>query len=165
MVASCFRIHSNSSALIHLARGQVNVDDNMRRIIPGRWTHVALTWDGTTRKVYVNGILDGQDTPAGSLGSNSEPVEIGGRLGGSYMFLGFMDDFKLFNRALSDGEIADMASGELGSNAITQCNGGRAMVTLTSSHCEVQTGLVDQPGESLSRVAAPRSVAIPIATC
>ena len=120
----------------------VNVEDNFRRLATGTWIHVALTWDGTHRKVYVNGVLDAEDQPVGSLQSNADPLEIGGRMrdpanpagGLTYAFIGLMDSIKLFNRALSDEEIAQLAVGRLGGDAILQCNGGSSMVTMTSSH-------------------------------
>ena len=130
----------------------VNVDDNVRRLPQAAWVHVALTWDGTQRKVYVNGVLDAEDTPSGSLvGSEADPVEIGGRNGDppTYTFRGRMDSVKLFNRALDADEIAKLAVGRLGSDAILQCNGGDSMVTLSSSHCETQTELAHSPGKVL----------------
>ena len=87
-----------------------NVDDGMRNLQKGRWIHVAMTWDGTARKLYVDGVLDGEDHPAGMLRSNRAPIEIGGRSGGSYMFNGLMDEFKLFNRALTAEEVSALGS-------------------------------------------------------
>jgi hypothetical protein len=120
----------------------VNADDNVRRLATGTWIHVALTWDGTHRKLYVNGVLDAEDEPVGSLQPNADPLEIGGRMtdpvnpaaGLTYAFVGLMDSIKLFNRALSAEEIAQLAVGRLGGDAILQCNGGSSMVTMTSSH-------------------------------
>jgi hypothetical protein len=95
-------------------------------------------------KLYVNGVLDAEDQPVGSLQPNTDPLEIGGRLGESltYAFVGLMDSIKLFNRALSDAEIAQLAIGRLGGDAILQCNGGSSMVTMTSSHVSCMHGLV-----------------------
>jgi hypothetical protein len=45
----------------------VNVVADVREIHPGTWTHVAFTWDGTTRKLYVDGVLDGEDVPTGNV--------------------------------------------------------------------------------------------------
>lgn len=126
----------------------VNVDDNVRRLATGTWIHVALTWDGTNRKLFVNGVLDAEDQPSGSLRPNADPLEIGGRMrnpadpaaGLSYAFVGLMDSVKLFNRALSDMEIAQLAVGRLGGDAILQCNGGSSMVTMTSSHVSYKHG-------------------------
>ena len=135
----------------------VNVDDNVRRLPSATWVHVALTWDGTKRRLFVNGVLDAEDEPTGSLQPNQDPLEIGGRMrnpadpsaGLTYGFVGLMDSIKLFNRALSDEEIAQLAVGRLGSDAILQCNGGSSMVTMTSSHCEEQTMMAHRAGKVL----------------
>ena len=79
----------------------VNADDSMRTLPKDQWIHL-MTWDGERRKLYVNGVLDEEDHPVGSLRPNSSPIEIGERSGGTYMFKGQMDEFKLFNRALGD---------------------------------------------------------------
>jgi hypothetical protein len=134
----------------------VNVADNVREIHPGTWTHVAFTWDGTTRKLYVNGVLDGEDVPTGKLGKNSDPLEIGGRLAGNtFMFRGLMDEFKLFNRALDADEVGKLASTGLGVDGILQCNGGKGMLTMTSSHCDEKTIFVDRGGRALDCRMAP----------
>lgn len=135
----------------------INADDNVRVLPPATWIHVALTWDGTHRRLFVNGVLDAEDTPTGTLAPNQDALEIGGRMadpanpaaGLTYAFRGMMDSIKLFNRALSDAEIAQLAVGRLGGDAILQCNGGSSMVTMTSTHCEEQTTIVHRAGKAL----------------
>ena len=61
----------------------------------------------------------------------------------------FTEAWGSFNRALDADEIAKLAVGRLGSDAILQCNGGDSMVTLSSSHCETQTELAHSPGKVL----------------
>ncbi len=80
------------------------------------WYHLAATWDGEWRKLYVNGELDGRDKPEGSLEPNTNPVTIGAERGeqGSLGLLydGLIDEFRIWNRALSENEIkASMAMG------------------------------------------------------
>jgi hypothetical protein len=76
------------------------------RIAPGTWTHVAGVWDGTTRMLYVNGVLDGT-----SKGAQPRP-DIGGataigRPGAANLlyFSGRLDDVRIYSRALSTAEI------------------------------------------------------------
>ena len=56
-----------------------NVDDDVQTLDRGRWIHVAMTWDGARRKLYIDGQLDGEDTPTGHLSPNDSPIEIGGQ--------------------------------------------------------------------------------------
>jgi len=45
------------------------------------WYYVAGTWDGTTRKVYIDGLENGSDSKSGSIVPDSRAIYVGGRLG------------------------------------------------------------------------------------
>ena len=72
------------------------------------WYHVAMTYDGATLKLYVNGVLDGSKPVSGPIITTTQPVRIGG---GSppgtnpWYFPGLIDEVEIFNRALSGAEI------------------------------------------------------------
>jgi len=71
-----------------------------------KWYHLAMTWDGTKRTLYVNGEEDGSDTPTGSLVANTAPVYIaGGR--NPYYYKGIYDEIRIWNRALNQKEIKE----------------------------------------------------------
>ena len=79
-------------------------------ITPDTWTHVAATSDGTTMKIYINGILDPETKNApSSIYPSAADIQIGRWLTGDwyYPFNGSMDEVKIFNRALSVQEISD----------------------------------------------------------
>ncbi len=44
---------------------------------PGQWTHVAVTWDGTTQTHYVNGEMVGSFPVSGALAPSSAELRIG----------------------------------------------------------------------------------------
>ena len=74
------------------------------------WNHIAGSWDGFTRKVWLNGVLDNEvaDTTATVTGST---VRIGFRvdgLAGSY-FSGGINDVRICNRAITPQEIRLLA--------------------------------------------------------
>ena len=77
----------------------------------GSWTHLAMTYDGTSVRLYVNGTLTTTTAAPGSLASSSGVLRIGGNnIWGEY-FSGLIDEVRLYNRALSAAEIQqDMAS-------------------------------------------------------
>ncbi|MBK8465150.1 MAG: hypothetical protein IPL32_04905 [Chloracidobacterium sp.] len=70
------------------------------------WTHVALTFDGSTAKTFVNGSLTRTvNGLSGSINTTTETFKIGSGGLGSNKFLGKIDEVDVFNRALSEAEI------------------------------------------------------------
>ena len=76
--------------------------------VAGIWTHVAATWEGTLLKLYVNGQLQSPISREGSLTSTAVQAQIGrGHQTGltNNPFFGRIDEFGIYNRALSATEI------------------------------------------------------------
>jgi hypothetical protein len=86
----------------------------LSRSIPkaGTWVHLAGVWDGSARKVYVNGVLEGTETASQPRPSGVSMVAIGrpGAFNGLY-FSGDIEDVRLYSRALSDAELSVLALG------------------------------------------------------
>jgi len=72
-----------------------------------------VTVEGTTLKVYVDGELELTQTDLGARTLNNEPVLIGRSAGGadSDFFRGVVDEVRIYNRALSAGEVAALCGG------------------------------------------------------
>ena len=81
-----------------------------------QWTHVAVTYDGSSKaagvKVYLNGVSQltnvQADSLAGSLRSNV-PFKIGGRNTTAPLSGATIQDVRVYNRRLTDSEIAALA--------------------------------------------------------
>lgn len=71
----------------------------------GTWTHIAGTWDGTTMKVFVNGILEGSLPTTGAFPTVSNSVRVGGSINGSEYMDGLIDDVRIWNIARTDADI------------------------------------------------------------
>jgi hypothetical protein len=74
------------------------------------WTHLAISFDGTTKRLYVNGV---EMASIGGLGAivydtAEVPVTIGADPNGTSPFHGQIDEVALYNRALTEDEIADI---------------------------------------------------------
>ena len=92
-------------------------------IVPlGRWTHIAVTFDGSIRKYYINGDLDLQrSTPLpqpvnmASLGIGGEAIGTPSFLGGVtyFEFNGNLSEVRLWDRVRSQTEIRDNLSLQL----------------------------------------------------
>jgi hypothetical protein len=68
------------------------------------WYHVAMTHDGTTLRLYVNGSLESSLAAVGDMPPTLNPVTIGGNIEPVF-FQGIIDEAQIFSRALSDAEI------------------------------------------------------------
>ena len=66
------------------------------------WQHLAVVKNGTTVSVYADGVFSGSGTVT-NTDSNGD-IYIGSLAGGNY-FKGQIDDVRLYNRALSAGEV------------------------------------------------------------
>jgi hypothetical protein len=71
------------------------------------WNHVACTYDGATIIAYINGQSAGSSSASGNIGT---PTTLGigyDPVNGRY-FAGKMDDVRIYNRALSSTEVAQI---------------------------------------------------------
>lgn len=79
-----------------------------------QWVHIAATYDGSAKKIYRNGILIGTQNISGPIGTDGYAFAmIGSTNGISNFFKGSIDEFRLWNRALSQCEIQSNLNCEL----------------------------------------------------
>ena len=69
------------------------------------WTHLAVSFDGTALRLYVNGTQAGQLLYTGSITTSNAVLRIGGNSVRTEWFQGLIDEVRIFNRALSPVEI------------------------------------------------------------
>jgi hypothetical protein len=70
------------------------------------WSHLAMTWDGLTIRVYVNGAQVASGALAGLAVPSASPLRIGGNSVWGEWFAGLIDEVRVYNRALTAAEIA-----------------------------------------------------------
>ena len=86
-----------------------------------KWHHLAATFDGKVKRIYVDGKLDQEeDAPAkvigagqsryGFIGIGSEAAAFDAATGPTWAYSGILDEFMLFHRALSEKEVKHLAS-------------------------------------------------------
>jgi chitodextrinase len=81
------------------------------------WSFLAATYDGTTLRFYVNGIQVGSQARTGAITTSANPLQIGGDGLYGQFFQGMIDEVRVYNAALSTGQIqADMATATGGSS-------------------------------------------------
>lgn len=83
-----------------------------------RWFHVAATYDGTTRYVYLDGVQIASSTAiSGNMNTNTDAVNIGGRGKFNVYFNGAMDEVRVWNTARSQAQIDANKFASLGATA------------------------------------------------
>jgi hypothetical protein len=87
---------------------------------PGTWFHVVYTVNGTSNKMYINGIL--VDTQVAQIiGANTSDLFIGyDPVGGQY-YSGLLDDIVIYNKVLSLTDVQQLY--KLGTNTFSWSNG------------------------------------------
>jgi len=75
-------------------------------IVPNVWYHVAATWDGSTRKIYVNGVEKATGSFSGTMANTANNVVIGNNPTSVRAFNGTIDEVKIYNTALAQADIA-----------------------------------------------------------
>ena len=120
---------------------QYLVDDGGQPYI-GVWTHIAGTWDGSVMRIYRDGILSGESTFTGQIAIANNDLYIGvlnpipWPIQG--YFHGYIDDVRIYNRALSLGEIKQLMAINVeieitpnnGANVINPTRGGDLQVAI-----------------------------------
>ncbi len=75
----------------------------------GIWYHVAFTYDGSSLRVYVNGMQENALSATGEHWQRYTPgVNFGASSGGGNAFNGKLDDIRIYGRALSAAEVTSL---------------------------------------------------------
>lgn len=80
-------------------------------VTTGTWYHVFCTYDGSTIRVFVNGLLKGSTTNAVTVNDSSAALEIGRDSTASFGdYNGSQDDTRVYNRTLSSQDVMALYS-------------------------------------------------------
>ena len=108
-----YALYANNNA--SRPAGFVNLGSNNDRTAAGTtamplnaWTHVAMTFDGSNIRLYVNGVLVRTAGFAGNIVTSTEALRIGGNAIWGEWFEGMIDDVRIYDRALTLAEVQSM---------------------------------------------------------
>lgn len=111
-------IQSDSSRARFLARPSVSVYDTIfsdHTVGTNGWHHIAATFDRGQARIYVDGAPDGSKTMSlSSIMNDAQPLIFGGYWNYcdtdnfEQKLNGTLDDVRIYNRALTDAEIAQL---------------------------------------------------------
>jgi hypothetical protein len=92
-------------ALFGARIGGYQVQSSAMRLPVGRWTHLAGTYDGSRLRLYQNGVLAGSGQQRGLIPKSRGVLSIGSNAIWGESFRGYIDEVRVYNRALSPLEI------------------------------------------------------------
>jgi hypothetical protein len=81
-------------------------------VSPGTWIHIAGTWDGSTKRLYVDGVRENQ-AASGVVSFDTQSLVLGcdtTTAAQTNFLFGSLADVVLYNRTLSDAEVALLAT-------------------------------------------------------
>jgi hypothetical protein len=117
------------------------------------WTHIAVSVDGLSAKIYRNGVLEETlAMPAGFGVTNTNPLYIGSRADLFTNFDGCLDDVALFSGVLSQTQIAKIMTGDFSDFGVSsapfqitniQLDAATPAVTLTFNSLPGKTYIVE----------------------
>lgn len=87
---------NNSSA--NWMSGATDVNDN-------QWHHVVAMRRNGEKIIYLDGNIDASTTASGANAVGTDVLRIGFRTGATQYFQGTMDDFRIYNKGLTDAEV------------------------------------------------------------
>jgi chitodextrinase len=97
------------------------------------WTHLAVTYDGTTLLLYVNGVQVSSLGRTGNIVTSTNPLQIGGDSFFGQYFNGIIDEVRVYNVALTPEEIQTDMNTAIGGSGDTQPPTAPSNLTATAA--------------------------------
>jgi len=103
-----------SDGKLHVEWGTANDGNNIygslgAKVNTGNWLHYCLTYTNLQAKCYVNGALSASKTITTNwVVLANKTIQIGTPVASNEPFIGSMDDFRIYNRALSATEVQQL---------------------------------------------------------
>jgi len=117
--------------------GQVDVGGEQNAIgtsgVPlNAWSHLAVTYDGTALKLYVNGTLVSTTLVVGQINLSNGALRIGGNTIWNEWFKGLIDEVRIYSRPLSATEIQTDMSTPVGGGIPAPADNTAPSVSMTA---------------------------------
>lgn len=80
-------------------------------ITTATWYHVAVTYDGAYARIYLNGLLMGEQAYTGGINANTNVMKLNPSESGYNSVTATYDDYRFYNRAYPEADIRRMMLG------------------------------------------------------
>ncbi len=109
-VAYLLEVSAGTSKVNLIAKvgGAIQALEGNTALSLNKWYHVVATYNGTTLKLYLNGIEDGSLSASGAVEVIGSALTLGARVNGAERFGGKLDDMRVYSRALSTAEVQQL---------------------------------------------------------
>ncbi|MBL7981174.1 MAG: LamG domain-containing protein [Flavobacteriales bacterium] len=108
-------------------------------IFSGTWYHIVASYDGAQMRIHVNGALMAATPKTGAIGmAPQSPASLGARSTGAAPFSGWLDDARIYARALSDQEIIGLLFETLTTGIP---NAARSTLSINNGALSLPTGI------------------------
>jgi len=105
---------TGSASLFAIFNGGTQIANGSTSFNVGQWYHLVGCYDGSTMRLYVDGVEDGSKSQTGNINSSTAPVRLGAGSGGSGTedpFDGDLGHAIIWDRCLNPSEIESLANG------------------------------------------------------
>jgi len=103
-----YNLYANEDANVPLS----SFNDGSYRVISGpsqlpanQWAHLVSTYDGQYQRIYVNGVEVAKRAQTGLIQQSTGALRIGGNSVWGEYFQGYIDEVRIYNRALTATEV------------------------------------------------------------
>jgi hypothetical protein len=113
--ATLFWNHPTANKWQFRIRGATTEGASPAQTVPtGSWHHLVGSYDGTTIRLYYDGVEVGNGTSfTGGIGTYTHPVEIGRAFNQvTYVYTGLIGDVRIYNRVLTAAEVKRLYESE-----------------------------------------------------
>ena len=104
-----YGLYANTEGNRPSGHAWIGADRSVRgtaKLATGVWSHLAVTYNGTIMRFYVNGTQVSTQNRTGNITTSTGPLRIGGNASWANEFLtGRIDEVRVYNRALTAAEI------------------------------------------------------------
>lgn len=122
-------LNRDGSITARIYDGSSRTVSSLTRLSAGQWTHIAITSNGTYLRLYVNGYLQNSINAGRAITNYSTPeLVLGQATGSAGYFRGQINDVRMYDRVLSDNEIA-VLSGDQNTIMISSSAGSGGTIT------------------------------------
>src|SRR3990167_6894772 len=150
-----YQMYIAGDNILHFTHRTIDLASTTSLTSTSSFYQVAGTYDGTTFRLYINGVQEDSDTSGGTNSTNTVPFDIGASHQGAgdtpgAFWDGLIDDVAVFNRALSGGDILALYNGTFGGSS--------------SASASISPSASASPSGSASRSASPSASRSPSAS-